>query len=111
MAAIDPTVLQDMARLINLLGERVIQPQIPTTTINPSKSEKTPDVDMFTPTSNSAQNTQALDLFKTRLQTKFEINADRYPHQLAMINYTFSRIASPAAELIRPYIAQHSLNS
>lgn len=107
MATIDPALLQSMAQMLHLLGERSLAPVVTSS----GKSEKTPDVDAFTPSSNSAANTQALDLFETRLETKFEVNADRYTTELSRINYVFSRLAGSAAETIRPSISKHAFKN
>lgn len=106
---IDANLVQEMMRMMNLLGQQVLKPTA--TTSAPVKSEKTPDVEVFAPSSHAATNTQSLDLFETRLETKFEVNADRYPNELGKINYVFSRLTGSAAESIRPRISNRSFES
>ncbi len=72
------------------------------------RSEKTPDVPEFTPTTSQPANNKEIDLFESRLRVKFTINHDRYVHAAARVNYVFSRLRSSAADTVLPGFSDDS---
>ncbi len=112
-----PTMEQQfyiMQQLLTTLGinaaHQQYQPQPqPTPNTTAIRSERTPDVESPSMTSDPASNLSAIDVFETRLRTKFAINADRYPTPISRVHYVFARLPPAAATAIQPSVADETL--
>ncbi|KAF7511468.1 hypothetical protein GJ744_004657 [Endocarpon pusillum] len=64
----------------------------------PAKSEKTADVPAFTGTGSHVQ--EDLERFKIGLDSKFDVNSDRYSTPKSRIHYAFARTVDRAASIV-----------